>query len=333
MSHISKIAIIGATGAVGQELLQLIHSRKLPFGTLRCFASARSAGRTLEVEGLSPITVEDLAGIQWEEHDLAFFCASGEISRELAPVAAKAGCVVIDNSSAFRQDPKVPLIVPEINAQALAGHQGIIANPNCSTAIALMGLYPLHQAFGVKRFVASTYQAVSGSGVEAIVELEDQLKAWAKGERSDPQVYPYPIAFNVIPQVDVFLDDGYTKEEMKMVHETRKILNLPELRVSATCVRIPVIRAHSIAIFAEFEKPVNLEEARQAIEAFPGADLCDEPELKRYPMPCHYSEKVACGVGRLRIDRALDNGLAFWVVGDQLWKGAALNALQIAETL
>lgn len=300
--------------------------------SLTLLASSRSAGKTITFEDKSWV-VEEVAPEAFDALDIAIFSASGSVSKALAPEAAKRDCVVIDNSSAFRLDPGVPLVVPEINAVAIAGHQGIIANPNCSTAVALMGLYPLHELFGLKRFFAATYQAVSGAGAAAMDELEAQLKAWSKGEPLQVEEFPHQIAFNLLPHVDVFFEDGYTKEEHKMLNESRKILDLPELRASTTCVRVPVLRAHSIAINAEFERPVDVARAREAVAAFAGSELCDDPEANQYPMPLDYSEKEACGVGRLRVDAALDNGLAFWVVGDQLWKGAALNAIQIAEEL
>jgi len=265
--------------------------------------------------------------------DVAFFSAGGPVTRALAPAAVKAGCLVLDKSSAFRMDPNVPLVVPEINAHAIRRHQGIIASPNCSTAVTLMGLYPLHQAFGLKRYFAATYQSVSGTGAEAVRELDTQVRAWVRGEALPRKVYPYQIAFNVIPQVDTFGANGYTGEENKMMAESRKILELPELRVSATCVRVPVVRAHSVAVDAEFERPVDLAAARAAIARFPGAELLDEPAQSRYPTPLAYTEQAKCGVGRLRLDTALDNGLAFWVSGDNLWKGAALNSIQIAELM
>lgn len=327
-----KIGIVGATGAVGQELLRLLHERAFPADSITLLASGRSAGKEIRF-GAHAYTVVEATPAAFEELDIALFSAGASISKALGPEAVKRGCVVIDNSSAFRMDPEVPLVVPEINAAAARAHQGIIANPNCSTAITLMGLYPLHQAFGVKRFVACTYQAVSGSGVEGMRELEDQLTAWSKGETSAPRTYPHPIAFNLFPHVDVFFDDGYTKEEHKMLNESRKIMDLPALGASTTCVRVPVMRAHAIAVHAEFERPVDLEAARAAVAAFPGAELCDDPASNRYPTPLQYSGKDKCGVGRLRIDSALDNGLAFFVVGDQLLKGAALNAVQIAEVL
>ncbi len=327
-----KVGIVGATGAVGQEFIKLLGERNFPLSELKLFASARSAGKQVEALGQT-ITIEEATETCFEGLDFVLFSASGTVSKALCPAAAKAGAVAIDNSSAFRMDPEVPLVVPEINGEAARAHKGIIANPNCSTAISLMGAYPLHKAFGLKRMVASTYQAVSGTGAEAMQELEDQLKAWAKGEPVEHSVYPHQIAFNALPHVDAFLEDGYTKEEMKMVNEGRKIMSLPELKVSCTCVRVPVMRSHSISINAEFERPVSVEAARAAIAAFEGVDVVDDPANLVYPMPLDYAEKVNCGVGRIRVDSALDNGLAFWVVGDQLWKGAALNAIQIAEYL
>jgi len=239
----------------------------------------------------------------------------------------------VDNSSAFRMDPDVPLVVPEINAEDVKLHKGIIANPNCTTAITLMALYPLHKAFGVKRLFASSYQAVSGTGAKAIEELERQVGQIVKGEPATKEVYPHQIAFNVLPHVDSFLPSGYTKEEMKMENEGRKIMHHPGFRASVTCVRVPVYRSHSIAVSAEFEKPVSVEAAREVLKKAPGIDVVDEPEKKEYPMPLHTSEKHNCSVGRLRMDCAMDNGLCFWVSGDQLLKGAALNAVQIAEEL
>jgi aspartate-semialdehyde dehydrogenase len=327
-----KVGIVGATGAVGQELIRLLHERGFPVRELVLLASARSAGKPVTWGGktwpVKEATPEAFAGL-----DMAVFSAGGSISEKLAPEAVKRGCVVIDNSSFFRMDPKVPLVIPEINPHALDAHQGIIANPNCSTAIALMGLYPLHKEFGLKGFFASTYQAVSGTGAQAIKELEDQSRAWAMGTKSAPSVYPHAIAFNVLPHVDKFLDTGYTKEEMKMLHESRKMMELPSLRVTCTCVRVPVFRAHSIAISAEFAKPVSLDRARAAIQQFSGAELRDDPAHNVYPMPIDYTGREKCGVGRLRRDSFFDNGLSLWVSGDQLWKGAALNAIQIAEAM
>ncbi|MGB0459752.1 MAG: aspartate-semialdehyde dehydrogenase [Opitutales bacterium] len=327
-----SIGILGATGAVGQELIRLLHERNVPMSDLRLLASARSAGKSISYEGRSWV-IEEATEASFKDLDLCIFSAGGTQSKAFAQAAVASGCIVVDNSSAFRNDPEVPLVVPEINPEALEAHKGIIANPNCSTAIALMGLYALHQAFGLKRFIASTYQAVSGSGAGGLLELEQQTRAWAKGEALQKEVYPHQIAFNLIPHVDAFLEDGYTREEMKMLNESRKILGLEDLEVTCTCVRVPVFRAHSISISAEFERPVSVEEAREAIAGFEGAELVDDPEQGRYPMPLEYSEVVPCGVGRIRRDRVFENGLALWVTGDQIWKGAALNAVQIVELL
>jgi len=278
-------------------------------------------------------TVEEAKPGVFEKIDLAFFAAGGSVTKALAGDAIKAGCLVIDKSSVHRMDPEVPLVIPEINPQDLRRHKGLIANPNCSTAVTLMGLYPLHKAFGLKRYFASTFQSVSGTGAEAIRELSSQVTALEKGEPVVKKVYPYQIAFNAIPQVDSFGPDLYTGEENKMMLESRKIMGLPALKVSATCVRVPVVRAHSISVNAEFEKPVSVEAARAAIAAFEGAELVDDPSNRKYPTPLDFSRKVKCGVGRIRIDTAFDNGLAFWVSGDNLWKGAALNAVQNAELM
>lgn len=309
-----------------------MHERNFPISDLRLLASARSAGKSISYEGRSWV-IEEATEASFKDLDICIFSAGGSQSKAFAQAAVASGCIVVDNSSAFRNDPEVPLVVPEINPEAVEAHKGIIANPNCSTAIALMGLYPLHQAFGLKRFIASTYQAVSGSGAGGLIELEQQTRAWAKGETLQKEVYPHQIAFNLIPHVDAFLEDGYTREEMKMLNEGRKILGLDGLEVTCTCVRVPVFRAHSISISAEFDRPVSVEEAREAIAGFEAAELVDDPEQGRYPMPLEYSEVVPCGVGRIRRDRVFDNGLALWVTGDQIWKGAALNAVQIAELL
>ena len=325
-----RIGIVGATGAVGQELIELLFARDFPMSSLTLLASARSAGKKISHNGQT-FTVEEAKPESFENLDIAIFSAGAGVSKILVPEAAKRGCIAIDNSSAFRMDPEVPLVVPEVNPEALASHKNIIANPNCTTAISLMALCPLHREFGLKRFFAATYQAVSGTGVAAMQELENQVRAFAKGEEMPVSVYPYQIAFNVIPHVDVFLENGYTKEEMKMLNETRKIMGIPNVLCSTTCV--PVMRAHSVAINAEFEKPVSVERAREVIAAFPGAELDDDVSQKKYPMPLMYQRKVKCGVGRIRKDLAFENGLSFWVAGDQLWKGAALNAVQIAECL
>ncbi|MDQ8194961.1 aspartate-semialdehyde dehydrogenase [Coraliomargarita sp. SDUM461004] len=327
-----NVGILGATGAVGQEIIRLLHEREFPIAELRLLASARSAGKTQSF-GDKSWTIQEATPESFAGLDVCIFSAGGDQSKLFAAEAVKRGCIVVDNSSAFRQDPNVPLVIPEINPDSVDNHQGILANPNCSTAISLMGLYPLHKAFGLKSFIASTYQAVSGSGAGGLIELDQQAHAWAEGGEMKQEVYPHQIAFNLIPHVDKFLDDGYTKEEMKMLNEGRKIMGIDDLRVTCTCVRVPVFRAHSISISAEFEKPVTVEAAREAVRNFEGAELVDNPANAEYPMPLNYSEVVPCGVGRIRKDLVFENGLALWVTGDQLWKGAALNAIQIAELL
>ena len=265
--------------------------------------------------------------------DIALFSAGGGISKHFAPFAVKAGAVVVDNSSAFRIAPNVPLVVPEINPEDAKSHQGIIANPNCTTAITLMALHPLHKAFGVTRVFASSYQAVSGTGAQAISELENQVKQIASNQEVTKEVYPHQIAFNVLPHVDDFLESGYTREEMKLENEGRKIMHHDDFKASVTCVRVPVYRAHSIAISAEFKKPVTVDAAMRVLSEAPGLDVVDDTQNNVYPLPLIASGKDHCEVGRLRLDCALDNGLCFWVAGDQLLKGAALNAVQIAELL
>ena len=332
MNRNPHVAVVGATGAVGIEMIKTLEKRDFPVGRLTLLASARSTGKKLKFRG-QDIAVKELTKDSFKGIDIALFSAGGSISREFAPIAAKAGCVVVDNSSAFRMDDSVPLVVPEINAADVKWHKGIIANPNCTTIITLMALYPLHQAFGVKRIFASSYQAVSGAGAKAMEELRRQVGEIVAGKPVTKAVFPHQIAFNVLPQVDVFLPSGYTKEEMKMENEGRKIMHHPAFKASVTCVRVPVYRSHSIAVSAEFEKPVSVEAARAVLKKAPGLDLVDEPENKKYPMPLFTSEKDNCEVGRIRLDCALDNGLCFWVSGDQLLKGAALNAVQITEEL
>ena len=313
-------------------MIKTLEKRSFPVGKLTLLASARSAGKSLPFKG-QQVPVQELRADSFSGIDIALFSAGGAISREFAPLAAKAGCVVVDNSSAFRMDPDVPLVVPEINPEDVRNHKGIIANPNCTTAISLMALYPLHKAFGVTRIFASSYQAVSGTGAKAIEELERQVEQIVSGQPVTKEVYPHQIAFNVLPHVDSFLPTGYTKEEMKMENEGRKIMHHPGFRASVTCVRVPVYRAHSIAISAEFERPVTVEAAREVLAKAPGLKIVDEPEKKEYPLPLYAADHYDCQVGRIRKDCAFDNGLAFWVAGDQLLKGAALNAVQIAEVL
>jgi len=338
------VAIVGATGAVGQELLHVLERRSFPVASLRPIGSARSAGQSVRFRDES-IQVQELGGKSFDKIDVAFFSAGGEISRKHVPIASQANAIAIDNSSVFRMEPHVPLVVPEINAEDVRRHRGLIANPNCTTAITLMALYPLHRVFGVRRVFAASYQAVSGSGTRAIEELKRQTKSAVQEQESRPApvhpatvpaqatIYPHPIAFNLLPHVDSFLESGYTKEEMKMQNEGRKIMHLPQFNASVTCVRVPVYRAHSVAVNAEFEQPVSVERAREVLATAPGIELVDEPHSNRYPMPLNVTGKDNCQVGRVRLDCALENGLSFWVSGDQLLKGAALNAVQIAELL
>ena len=331
-----NVAILGATGAVGQEFLRLIEERKFPFAELKLLASKRSAGKQIDFMGKT-YTVEEATPESFEGVQIALF-AGGSISKTLAPEAVKRGAVVIDNSSAFRMDPEVPLVVPEVNPQAISAHKGIIANPNCSTIIMVMALKPIYDLAKIKRIVVSTYQAVSGAGKEAIDELNDQVKASLEGREMVANILPsasldkhYPIAFNLIPHIDVFVEDDSTQEEMKMVHETHKILGDYTIGISPTTVRVPVYRSHSESINLEFEGPVSVDEVRKALAAFPGVIVQDDPANMEYPMPLYTSNENEVRVGRIRPDRSVEHGLNLWVVGDQIRKGAALNALQIAE--
>lgn len=330
------LAIVGATGAVGQEMLDCLDQRNFPIGELTLLASARSAGKEISFRG-SLIKVKELTHEAFEGIDIALFSAGGGISAEFAPSAAAAGCVVIDNSSHFRMDDDVPLVVPEINPEAIKDcPRNIIANPNCTSIITLMALYPLHKLYGLKSIMASSYQAVSGSGAQGIIELDEQIKVLGSGgEVTDEMfnVYPCQIASNVIPQVDAFMENGYTKEELKMLNESRKILSLPELKVTCTCVRVPVHRSHSVSVTAQFEKPVDVAEARAVFANYPGINAKDDPEKGLFPVPLDTTKKDDCLVGRIRKDMVLDHALTLWVVGDQVRKGAALNAVQIAELI
>ena len=331
-----RVAILGATGAVGQEFLNLIEERKFPFSELRLLASSRSAGKKIAFMG-KEYTVEETTADSFAGIDIALF-AGGAASKEFAPHAVKAGAVVIDNSSAFRMDPEVPLVVPEVNPEAIKKHKGIIANPNCSTIIMVMGLKPLYDLAKIRRIVVSTYQAVSGAGKEGMAELEEQVAALSAGKDAEANILPvgklpkhYQIAFNLIPQIDVFMDNLYTKEEMKMVDETKKIMEDDTLRITATTVRVPVYRSHAESVNVEFESEISLDAARAALAAFPGVILRDNPSEQEYPMPLFTSGKTDVEIGRLRRDESTDNALNFWICGDQIRKGAALNALQIAE--
>ncbi|HUJ11032.1 MAG TPA: aspartate-semialdehyde dehydrogenase [Verrucomicrobiae bacterium] len=330
-----NMAVVGATGAVGVEMIETLEKRSFPVKSLRLFASERSVGKKLKFKG-SDIKVELLQPEVFQGIDFALFSAGASRSKEFAPGAAKQGAVVIDNSSAFRMDPEVPLVVPEVNPQDVRLHKGIIANPNCSTAIMLVAVYPLHRVNPVKRIVVATYQAASGAGAKAMAELENQTSAILRGEKDvKAEALPQRIAFNLFPHVDVFLDNGYTKEEMKFVNESRKIMHAPNLMVSATCVRVPVYRAHSEAVNLEFERPMSVDQVRDLLAKAPGIKLVDDVANKRYPMPIDASGEYDCLVGRIRQDcsRTDGRGIDLFVSGDQLLKGAALNAVQIAELL
>ena len=331
--NLPHVAIVGATGAVGVEMLLCLEQRNFPLGKLTLLASARSAGKRVTFRG-EEIEIKELTHNSFAGIDIAMFSAGGSISQEFGPSAAAAGAIVIDNSSAFRMDPDVPLVVPEINPDAAKNPpRGIIANPNCTTIISLMALAPLHEAFGLEAIIASSYQAVSGSGAQGIIELEQQVAAIVAGQEFTPKIYPRQIAFNVIPQVDVFTENGYTKEEMKMQNEGRKILGFPQLKVSCTCVRVPVYRSHSVSITAKFSRPIDPHAARAAYAGKPGVQVVDDPANKLFPVPLDTTGKDDCLVGRIRTNLVLENALDLWVVGDQVRKGAALNAVQIAEIL
>jgi aspartate-semialdehyde dehydrogenase len=327
-----RVAVVGATGAVGDEMLKVLERRRFPVDRLSLLASPRSAGKRLRFSG-DELPVEPLTAGALEGVDVALFSAGASISREFAPGAARAGALVVDNSSAFRMDPAIPLVVPEINPEAARGVKAaIIANPNCTTIVALMAVAPLHRAVGVERFTAASYQAASGAGAKAMAELEEQARAWAAGrELAPPAALPQRLLFNVFPHIDVFLEGGYTKEEMKMVHETRKILGDEKIRVSATCVRVPVLRAHSVAIQLETREKCTAAQAREVLSKAPGVIVEDDPAAKKYPMPWFVAGSDEVRVGRIREDISHDRGLALWCVGDQLLKGAALNAVQVAE--
>ncbi len=327
-----KIAVVGVTGAVGQTTLKLLDERKFPVRELRALASERSVGKRIAFKGES-IPVERLDADSFKGVELAFFSAGSGQSREFAPIAVKAGAIVVDKSSAFRMDPEVPLVVPEINGAAARRNRGIIACPNCTTIVAVMPLKPIHDAGGLRRVVATSFQAVSGAGVNGVSALREETLAWARGETITPKYFQHQIAFNLIPHIDKFIEGGYTGEEMKLVNEVRKILDLPDLLVSPTTVRVPVFTAHSIAVNAETERPVSVAKAREAFERFPGIRVFDDPAHNRYPMPIVVEGQDDCFVGRIREDLSCPNALNFWVVGDQLRKGAALNGIQIAELL
>ncbi|ACL21677.1 aspartate-semialdehyde dehydrogenase [Desulfitobacterium hafniense DCB-2] len=326
-----NVAIVGATGAVGQEFLKILVERNFPVEELRLLATKRSAGKKILWQGRE-IEVQETTHDSFKGIDIALF-AGGSSSTEFAPSAVKSGAVVIDNSSAYRLDPEVPLVVPEVNPEDVKWHKGIIANPNCSTIIMAVALKPIFDLAGIKRVVVSTYQAVSGAGREGIEELEDQVRNWVQGEEVKSQTFPYQIAFNLIPRIDVFQEGDYTKEEWKMVKETQKIFHVDTMPITATTVRVPVLRSHSESINIETERSVGLDEVKAAFQKAPGVIVEDNPAEDRYPMPWFTSDTDEVYIGRIRKDFSIENGINLWVVGDQIRKGAATNTIQIAELL
>ena len=327
-----NVAILGATGAVGREMMKVLAERKFPIRELHLLASARSAGTVLEWNGKT-VAVEEACDAAFEGMDIVLGAAENDIAKRFAPAIVKAGAVFVDNSSAFRMDPSVPLVVPEINPGDAKLHRGIIANPNCSTIITVTAVNALNGLSPIRSMTASTYQAVSGAGAGGPLELAEEVEALRTGKPVQPKVFPYQIAYNLIPQIGSEQFEGYTSEEMKMQNEGRKIMHLPELRVSCTCVRVPVVRSHSISVSLHFDRPVSVEEARAAIAAAPGCRLVDELAKKEYPMPLDTSDQDIVFVGRIRPDLTDENGLCLWCCGDQVRKGAATNAVQIAELL
>ena len=326
------IAIVGATGAVGVEILRVLERRNFPVASLKLLASARSVGKTLEFNG-KPHKVEELKADSFKGMNIAFFSAGATRSREFVPAARAAGCVVVDNSSAFRMDPETPLVVPEVNPQDLANHKGVIANPNCTAAILSVAVWPIHKAAGVKRIVVSTYQSASGAGAAAMQELEDQARDFAAGKDIQRSVFPHQIAFNVFSHNTKVAENGYNEEENKVVEETRKMFHAPDLPIVATCIRVPVLRAHSESIVLELEKPLSPAEAKAILSKAPGVKVVDDAAANHFPMPLEASGDLDVHVGRIRADLSNPNGLVLWVAGDQLLKGAAWNAVQIAEEL
>lgn len=332
MSKKYNVAIMGATGAVGTSFLQILEERKFPVKNIRLLASERSKGKKLKFNGkLYPVEV--LTHDSFKDIDIVLASAGASRSLEFLPSAVKAGAVCIDNSSAFRMDKNVPLVVPEVNPEKIKENKGIIANPNCSTIQMVVALWPIHKAVKIKRIVVTTFQSVSGAGQKKINELLEQTKVFLAKKKVVPVEFPHPIAFNLIPQIDVFMENGYTKEEIKMVNETRKIMGDDSIQVNATCVRVPVFYAHSESVNIETEKGITPEEARKLLSKAPGVTLIDDPENKSYPMPIFAEGKDDTFVGRIRKDESIKNGLSMWVVADNIRKGAALNAIQIAEEL
>ena len=326
------VAVLGATGAVGQEMIKILEERNFPVGKLIPLASARSAGKTLLFKG-QEVTIEEARDEAFTGVDIVLGAAENDIAKQFAPAIVAAGAVFVDNSSAFRMDPKVPLIVPEVNAKDVAWHNGIISNPNCSTIITVTAVNALNAFSPIRTMTASTYQAVSGAGAGGPIELMGEVEALSKGESYEPKIFPYQIAYNLIPQIGGESFEGYTSEEMKLQNEGRKIMGLPELKVSCTCVRVPVVRSHSISVSLHFDKPISVAEAREAIAKAPGCKLVDDLGAKQYPMPLDTTDQDIVFVGRIRPDLTDPNGLCLWCCGDQVRKGAATNAIQIAELL
>ena len=332
MKKLYTVAILGATGAVGQEMMKVLEERDFPVGKLIPLASERSAGKTLKFKG-EDVTIQLACNEAFQGVDIVLGAAENDIAKEFAPAIVAAGAVFVDNSSAFRMDPNVPLIVPEVNAEDVKNHKGIISNPNCSTIITVTAVNALNKLSPIKNMTCSTYQAVSGAGAGGPIELMGEVEALSKGETYEPKIFPYQIAYNLIPQIGGESYEGYTSEEMKMQNEGRKIMHLPDLTVSCTCVRVPVVRSHSISASLHFDKPVTVEEARQIIAQAPGCKLVDDLGAKQYPMPLDTSDQDIVFVGRIRKDLTDPNGLCLWCCGDQVRKGAATNAIQIAELL
>ncbi len=327
-----RVAIVGATGLVGREFIKILEQRSFPMDSIQLLASDRSAGRKLFVNH-EEIEVKETVSESFKEIDIAFFSAGAEISRHFSPIAVQSGAVVVDNSAAFRMVPAVPLVVPEVNPEDIKRHKGIIANPNCSTIQMVVALYPLHKVNPIKRIIVDTYQAVSGTGSAAVDELTTQVKQVLEGQATASHVYPHQIAFNVLPEIDVFLDNAYTKEEWKMVEETRKIMHADNIAISATCVRVPVFTGHSEAVNVEFSRPMSPDEAKRILAPAPGVRVLDDPTVSLYPQPWSAAGTDEVFVGRIRRDSSHPNGLIMWVVADNLRKGAALNTIQIAEEM
>ena len=332
MKKLYTVAVLGATGAVGQEMISILQERNFPVGKLIPLASARSAGKTLKFKG-EDVTIQLACDEAFQGVDIVLGAAENDIAKQFAPAIVAAGAVFVDNSSAFRMDPKVPLVVPEVNPEDVKGHNGIISNPNCSTIITVTAVNALNKLSPIRAMTASTYQAVSGAGAGGPIELMGEVEALSKGESYEPKIFPYQIAYNLIPQIGGEQFEGYTSEEMKMQNEGRKIMHLPELKVSCTCIRVPVVRSHSISVSCRFDRPVTVQEVRDVIATAPGCKLVDDLAKKQYPMPLETSGQDIVYVGRIRPDLTDDNSICLWCCGDQVRKGAATNAIQIAELL